>query len=270
MNFKDIIYEKKDHVAKITLNKPEKLNALSLNLMQELRTALDDIRDDGDVRCAILCASGDRAFSSGFDLEDVVADSTPGWEKLIRQNYETFMKIFQMDKPVIAAVNGYAVAAGVSLALICDMVVAADNAVFSEPEIRHFSLSPLLILPWLASNLKIAHYHYYTGDPIDARLAKELGLVTKVVPQAELMHEAEKMARRVANVPPFPVQLTKQSLRRTYEIMGMVNALDTHRMIDTVALTTWGLPEKDELINIMQTQGLKAFLHARDSRFKEK
>lgn len=269
MNFDSLIYEKKKHVALIVLNRPDKLNALSLGLMEQLRQALKLVDEDDDIRAVVLTGAGERAFTSGFDLEDVVADSTVSWEKLIRQNYDTFMQIWRLNKPVIAAVNGYAVAAGVSLAMICDIVIAADNAVFAEPEIRHFSLSPLLILPWLGNNPKIINYHYFTGDPIPAALAKELGLVAKVVPSAALQEEAWKMAQRIAKVPPFPVQLTKQSLRRTYEIMGMVNALDSHRMIDTIALTTYGLKEKEELIGIMQTQGLKAFLQARDGKFKE-
>jgi enoyl-CoA hydratase/carnithine racemase len=127
----------------------------------------------------------------------------------------------------------------------------------------------LLILPWFGTNRKLIHYHYYTGDNIDAALAEKLGMVAKVVPADQLQREAEKMAERIAKAPPFAVQMTKDSIRRTYEMMGMSNALDYHRVIDTLVLSAHGIEEKDHLLRILDKEGPKAFFEARDGRFRE-
>lgn len=269
MAYETILFEKNGHVATITLNRPHKLNALTSTTMAELSDSFAIVDKDDEIRAVILTGAGEKAFTSGFDLELVSADTTAGWEKLIRSNYDTLMQIWRVKKPVIAAVNGFAVAAGVSLAMACDIVIASEHAVFAEPEIRHVSMSPLLILPWIAANQKLINYHYYTGDPIDAALAEKLGMAAKVVPAAQLRSEAERMAQRIAMVPPFAVQMTKMSLLRTFEIMGMTNALDHHRALDTIVLSATGIEEKEHLNRVFQAEGIKGFLKARDGRFNE-
>jgi len=229
---------------------------------------MNRIDDDDNVKAVIITGAGEKAFSSGFDMENVKATGTVGWERLVRNNYDALMQIWRLKKPTVAAVNGYAIAAGVSLAMVCDVVIASDTAVFAEPEIRHFALSPLLILPWIGTNRKLINYHYYTGDPIDAALAEKLGMAAKVVPAADLQAEAEHMAHRIAMVPAFPLQATKDSLVRTYETMGIVSALDYHRVLDTLVLSATGIEEKDELLSILHNEGAKAFFQARDGRFK--
>jgi len=267
--YETILFEKKDNIAVITLNRPEKLNSITTVTMNELRDALRVINEDDDIKVGVITGAGEKAFSSGFDMELVTADGTVEWERLVRSNYDTLMDIWRLRKPMIAAVNGYAVAAGVSLALICDVVIASETAVFAEPEIRHFALSPLLILPWIGTNKKLIHYHYFTGDPIDAKTAESLGMAAKIVPADRLLAEAERMARRIAMVPAFPVQMTKETLRRTYEVMGMISALDYHRVMDTLVLSSHGIEEKERLLQTFQEGGIKAFLKARDGRFKE-
>jgi enoyl-CoA hydratase len=258
-----------DGVAVITLDRPDKLNALTPPMMAALGAALDQVHADRAVRAAVITGAGDRSFSTGFDLDglemptstDAIVDST-------RFNYETLMKVWNLRVPVIAAVNGYAVAAGMSLALICDITIAAESARFGEPEVRHFALSPLLLMPWLASNPKTASYLYYTGDTFDAAQAKELGLVSEVVPAAELAGRAMAIARRIALVPPFAVEMTKESLRRSHEIMGFSSALQQHRLLDTLLLSAHGIPERDRFFELMASGDMRAFLAARDGKFK--
>lgn len=269
VGYENVMFEKNEHIAKIILNRPSKLNSLCPDTMEELRAVIAEINRDEDIRAVILTGAGDKAFSTGFDMKATTAEGTVAWEKLVRANYNTFMSIWNLRIPTIAAVNGYAIAAGVSLAMICDVTIAAQHAVFGEPELRHFALSPLLILPWFGTNRKLIHYHYYTGDSIDAELAEKLGMVAKVVPADQLQAEAERMARRIAKVPPYPVQMTKESIRRTYEMMGMTQALDYHRVIDTLVLSAHGIEEKDELLRVLDTSGPKAFFEARDGRFRD-
>jgi enoyl-CoA hydratase/carnithine racemase len=245
------------------------LNALTPAMMTALGAALDEVHANRDIRAVVITGAGDRAFTVGFDLDglemptstDAILDSTRG-------NFDTLMKIWNLRVPVVAAVNGFAVAAGMSLALICDVTIAAESASFGEPEVRHFALSPLLLMPWLANNPKMANYLYYTGDTISAAQAKDLGLVSEIVPSAELMERAMVIARRIAMVPPFAVEMTKESLRRSYEIMGFSSALQQHRLLDTLLLASHGIPERDHYFDLMASGDMRAFLAARDGKFK--
>ena len=265
----DLTFEVEDGIAVLTLNRPDKLNALTPAMMTALGAALDEIHVDKAIRAAVITGAGERAFTAGFDLDglematrtDAVVDSTRG-------NLEILLKVWNLRVPVVAAVNGFAVAAGMSLALISDITIAARSASFGEPEVRHFALSPLLLMPWLANNAKVANYLYYTGDTVSAAKALELGLVSEVVPDGELRGRAMAIARRIALVPPFAVEMTKESLRRSYEIMGFTSALQQHRLLDTLLLAAQGIPERDHFFDLMASGDMRAFLAARDGKFK--
>lgn len=269
MSSAPLIYEQDGHVAIIRFNRPDKLNALTPAMMQELSRLLDQINADDNVRCVVITGAGERAFSVGFDLDGLqMPETTPDLTASVESNFRIILKIWNLRIPVIAAVNGFAVAAGSNLAMICDITLAAEQARFGEPEIRHGALSPLLLLPWFNSNPKMIHYLYYSGDTISAQEALGLGMVARVVPQEQLLDEAMRMARRIALVPPYAVQMTKDSLRRTYESMGFMNAQHMHRANDTLVLGSVGIPEKDRLFGLMESGDMKAFLDARDGPFK--
>jgi enoyl-CoA hydratase/carnithine racemase len=264
-----LIYEQDGHVAVIRFNRPDKLNALTPAMMQELGQLLDLINTDDDVRCLVITGAGDRAFSVGFDLDGLqMPETTPDLTAAVESNFRIILKIWNLRIPAIAAVNGFAVAAGSNLAMICDITLAAENARFGEPEIRHGALSPLLLLPWFNGNPKMIHYLYYSGDTVSAQEALGLGMVARVVPQEQLFDEAMRMARRIALVPPYAVQMTKDSLRRTYESMGFMTAQHIHKANDTLVLGSVGIPEKDRLFGLMESGDMKAFLEARDGPFK--
>jgi enoyl-CoA hydratase/carnithine racemase len=264
-----LIYERDGHIAVIRFNRPDKLNALTPAMMQELSRLLDQINADEEARCLVITGAGDRAFSVGFDLDGLqMPETTPDLTASVESNFRIILKIWNLRIPAIAAVNGYAVAAGSNLAMICDITLAAEHARFGEPEIRHGALSPLLLLPWFNSNPKMIHYLYYSGDTVSAQEALGLGMVARVVPQEQLFEEAMRMARRIALVPPYAVQMTKDSLRRTYESMGFMNAQYLHKANDTLVLGSVGIPEKDRLFGLMESGDMKAFLEARDGPFK--
>ncbi len=262
-------YEQDGHVAIITFNRPDKLNALSPALMQEFERTLDRVNADDELRCLVITGAGDRAFSVGFDLDGLqMPETTPDLTAATDYNFRTILKIWNLRIPAIAAVNGYAVAAGSNIAMICDITIASDRARFGEPEIRHGALSPLLLWPWFNGNPKMIHYLYYSGDTIDAQEALGLGMVARVVPHEQLLAEALRMARRIAMVPPYAVRMTKDSLRRTYESMGFMNAQYQHKANDTLVLGATGIPEKDHLFGLMESGDMRAFLEARDGPFK--
>lgn len=269
LQYETLLLEKDGGVAVLTLNRPERLNAFSGKMLEDLPRALDAVDQDPDVRCLVITGAGDRAFSTGFDLDGNEPEKrTDRLRDAIEKNFHLLLKVWNMKKPALAAVNGYAIAAGSNLAMICDVVVASDRARFGEPEVRHFALSPLMLQPWFNANAKMIHYLYYTGDTIGAEEALRLGMIAKVVPHEQLMAEAMRMAHRMAMVPAYTLQMTKDSLRRAYEIMGFMNALHYHRNNDTLVLGAVGIPEKDEYFELMARGDLKAFLEKRDGPFK--
>jgi enoyl-CoA hydratase/carnithine racemase len=275
LEFENLTYEARDGVAQITMSRPEKLNALSQELLADLRAVLDAITVDDEIHCVILTGSG-RAFSSGFDLTPPGRDAndenplrtTEGTTAMIKSNFDTLIRIWNLRQPVIAAVNGHAIAAGCDLALVCDITLASAEARFGEPENRHLALSPLMIGPYVGP-FKQMHEFYYTGDTVDAETAASWGIVNRVVPPEQLLAEAWRVATRIARVPSYSTFMTKSSLRRTYELMGFRQAQDQHRLHDTLVIGAVGIEAKDRMMTALREEGLKAFLELRDGPFRD-
>lgn len=262
----ELTYEKSEHVGVLTLNRPAVLNALTLSMLASLREVLDAVNADPDVRVLVITGAGDRAFSVGFDLsaDEAGPPRTDTFRAEVTSNFETFMRIWNLRVPSISAVNGYALAAGSNLALCCDITIASDRATFGEPEVRHYALSPLALMPWFSGNRKMMHYLYYSGDNISAQEALEFGLIAKVVAHDELLGEAMRMAARIAKVAPYAVQTMKDSVRQGYDIMGFTNAMRYHLLNDLSVMSAVGIAEKDELEALMASGDMKAFLARRD------
>jgi enoyl-CoA hydratase/carnithine racemase len=197
-----IAITKKDGVAVITLNRPEKLNALSPELLEDLIQALDEVAGDEAVRAVIITGAG-RAFSAGGDVEKDIAplrEKSPSeFNRYMGQAVVMYKAVMDMEKPVIAAVNGHAIGAGLDLAMVCDIRIAAEDAQLGEffvkmgltPEIGIYLMSRLI-------GLGKAKLLSLTGDLIDAREAERIGLVDKVVPPDRLMSSAEELAGKLA------------------------------------------------------------------------
>lgn len=268
--YQDLQVSVRDRVGWITINRPDTMNALRLITFQELERALGEHETDPEVRAVVITAAGTRAFSSGIDLQaDGLFPTSESWDNHTRYNSSVLQRVWYLDKPVITAVNGYALAAGCNLALMADMTIAAETAVFGEPEIRHGALAPVLILPWLMQ-MKAMHELYYTGDLITAAEAKGMGLVNRVVAPDQLEAETQRLARRIANAPAYALTLAKRSLRMTYDIMGFKGAQSAHRYVDTFLLDSHGLSERDRLLEILEKEGVRAFLRARDEAYGER
>ena len=239
--FTTIRYEADSAVATITMNRPDVANAQSSTMIDEIDAALDLADADDGVRVVILAAAG-KHFSSGHDLKALVAgDGDDPWiamretpegkfqhEKTMY--FERCLRIHDFRKPTIAAVQGSCVAAGLMLAAMCDLIVAADDAEFSNPVLRLTGAGvELLVEPW-ELGIRKAKEFLFTGDTIDAQEAWRLGLVNRVVPRAELEARTRELADRVALVPPVTAQTVKDTLNQTATLMGKRDALKYHFM----------------------------------------
>ncbi len=272
MALENIIYERRDAIAYLTLNRPDKLNALNAALVADLQDALDVVEADPEVRVAIITGAG-RAFSAGFDISPDPGSPSPHngspdlWRGHLKELIDTFMKVWNLPKPVIAAVNGYALGGACELVQVCDVKIASERAVLGEPEIRAGFGPPLLITPY-SVNLAAAKELLLTGDTVDAYEAARIGLVSRVVPHGQLMDECERVARKMCLMSQLGVKMTKVAVNRALENMGFLNAVSQNLELMTIFDTSTS-PEQEEFNAVAAEKGLRAALNWRDARFKE-
>ena len=204
--YQTILVERQKSVGIITMNRPERLNAMNLAMKQELAHALAELEADDAVRVVILTGAG-RAFSSGHDNDDPL-ENMPEFASLKEEQL-----LFTLDKPVIAAVHGYTLGDAMQQALLCDIIIAADNAVlgFIGPKVGGLCYGSFTVLPALVGRHK-ANELLFTCDQIDAAEAHRIGLVNKVVPQPELMAAALAMAEKIAQWPVASIKYTKRAM----------------------------------------------------------
>lgn len=220
MSYETLLTSVAGGVARITLNRPDVRNALSRTMVHEIATALDACERDADARVIVLSGAGDTAFCAGADLKGV---GDRGTTLQARESFSGLARILEamtrMRTPVIAQVHGYALAGGCGLAAGCDLVIASDDATFGLPEIK-IGLLPLMVMaPILrAVGRKRGLLMILSGDPVSAREAFEMGLVSRVVPRADLSTETMALARRLAELSPTAVGLAKEA---AYTIQDM-------------------------------------------------
>ncbi len=215
MAFATIIVETFGSVTRITLNRPERTNALNQAMLGEIGEALDGIERDKNIRALIVRGAG-TAFSSGFDLKEQMERRPQGieqWRPILRKDFDTIMRFWHCPLPTIAAVRGPCLAGACELALACDITIAADDAFFGEPELKFGAGIVAMILPWIVGP-KAAKEIILTGeDRIPAARAKEIGMVNRIVPVAEL----DETALRWHSISPRSIQIwsRKPSARST-------------------------------------------------------
>jgi enoyl-CoA hydratase/carnithine racemase len=268
MAYSIIVVEKLGPVARLTLNRPERANALNQTMLGEIGAALDAAEADADVRVLIVRGAG-TAFSSGFDLKEQMERQPRGideWRPLLRRDFDTVMRFWHFPRPTIAAVRGPCLAGACELALACDLTIAADDAFFGEPELKFGAGIVAMILPWIVGP-KIAKEIILTGeDRIPAARAKEIGMVNRVVPATELDAAALALAQHIAAIDPELVKETKRAINRAFEAQNMLQALEEALAID-LAIEGAGSPDKAQFMAIARRDGLKAALAWRDARF---
>jgi enoyl-CoA hydratase/carnithine racemase len=266
--FATITLEKIGPIARLTLARPERANALNAAMLTEIGTALDAIENDAGVRALIVTGAG-SAFSSGFDLKEQMERRPAGvdaWRPLLRKDFDTIMRFWHFPLPTIAAVRGPCLAGACELALACDITVASEDAFFGEPELKFGAGIVALILPWVVGP-KIAKEIILLGeDRIPAARAREIGMVNRVVASAELEETALAIANHIAAVDPNLVKETKRAINRAFEAQNMLEALEEGLAID-LAIEGAGSPDKAQFMEIARRGGLKAALAWRDARF---
>jgi enoyl-CoA hydratase/carnithine racemase len=267
MTYKTILYERDatDAFATITLNRPDKLNSMNLDLIEELDHALAAAIKDPKVNALIITGAG-RAFTTGYDLnsDDFELD-TEGWRDNITSNYEKLFNIYKAPIPVVAAVNGYALAGGLELMMCCDLAIAAEDAMFGEPEVRHASAPPALMMPWRVPMIHARHL-MYTGDMIDGREAARIHLVNKAVPRDQVMPEAVKLARKLARMPLPSIKFAKAALSHQQITAGLMSSW-TYNMETTASLHA--SEEGRRWMRMLKEMPLAEFLRIREAPFKE-
>lgn len=278
-DYQEILYTITNRVATITFNRPGKMNSWTVTMMREMMNALDEAERDEEVRAVVFTGAGEKAFSSGFDLSPTAVRDPAGLkfeEKNVVQHRNSMqgpldlaLRIWDLPKPTIAAVNGYCFAVATEVMQLCDIVIAARNAVFGEPEVRHHSGPAVMTTPWILGIHKAKEY-LLTGDSISADQAVELGLANKMVESEDLMAEAQRMGERFALVPPLAMAINKKAINRVWELHGLRQSLETTAdliaMVHGSALDT---PEWQALKKIQREGGSKAYIVARDKPFTE-
>lgn len=272
MAFQNVIYERRDSIAYVTLNRPDKLNAINGPLLADFQDAIDVAEVDPDVRVVIITGAG-RAFSAGFDITPDPGAPHPhkgspnGWRTHLQGLIDGFMKVWNLPKPVIAAVNGYALGGACEMVQVCDIKIASDRAVMGEPEIRAGFGPPLLVTPY-SVNLANAKELLLTGNTVDAHEAARIGLVNRVVPHDQLMDECERVARKMCLMSQLGMKMTKVAVNRALENMGFLNAISQNLELMTIFDTSTS-PEQEEFNAVAAENGLRAALDWRDARFRE-
>lgn len=264
-------HDRETGVCTITLNRPSALNAINTRMRLDLLAALDAAEADDSIAVLLLQAEG-RAFSAGDDLKEgfdrPISDHTPMRRRAgISLEVRVCLRIFDFPKPVIAAVQGYCLGAGCDLSLACDITVAADDLQIGEPELRQVSMPPTLLMPWLVG-MKKTKLLLLTGDMVGAEEAERIGLVSTVVPAAELRGRARALAERIARIPPDTLVLNKVALNRALELAGLREGVASGVEIGTLIQLTKTVDElqrRQEMVR--RAGGLREFLARRDAGF---
>ncbi|WP_460043587.1 enoyl-CoA hydratase [Pseudomonas sp. S2_H01] len=257
MSYTTILKEIQGRVALITLNRPEALNALNSTLISELNHALDELESNRDIGCIVLTGSA-KAFAAGADIKEMAELKYP--QIYLDDLFSDSDRVANRRKPIIAAVAGFALGGGCELALMCDFILAADNARFGQPEIK------LGVLPGMGGTQRLtravgkakAMEMCLTGRLIDAVEAERAGLVARIVPQAQLLEEALKVAQTIAAKSLPVAMMVKESVNRAFEV-SLAEGIRFERRVFHAAFAS-----ED------QKEGMAAFIEKREPTFKHR
>jgi enoyl-CoA hydratase len=276
-DYTNILYRTGDRIARITLNRPEKRNALSYGLRNELTDALRRAERDDDVSVVLIEGAG-PSFCSGYDITPDMSQRRPegGWvsdklfddwtDQFARSCVRDWLVIWDLLKPVVVKAHGYCLAGGTEILSMADIAFVADNAVIGYPPMRAQTTPDTMYFPWKMSMAR-AKYLQLTGNQVTGKEAAEMGWVAKSFPADRLDAEVDRELRALASIAPDMLAANKGSLNQAYEIMGMRTALN--QSWQWHALSARMRPNAGEFTRISQEQGLKAALAWRDAAFDD-
>lgn len=219
MEFKNTLYEKRDGMATITINRPQAMNAMNEETIPEILSRLEDAEKDENVRVIVITGAGEKAFCAGLDLKPMRDINVIKAVEMSRRGQKLTLAIEEVGKPVIAAINGYALGGGLELAMACDIRIASEKARIGQPEVN-VGLIPgwggTQRLPRLVGK-GIAKELIFTGKMIDAKTAERIGLINVVVPPDELMSTVEELTKVIMSKPPIAIRLAKELINSSIE-----------------------------------------------------
>jgi enoyl-CoA hydratase len=260
MSYQNLKVESRNQITYVTINRPDKLNALNMAVMEELRTAFTAAKDDKEIRVVILTGEGQKAFVAGADIGELSKHNTISAKEYTHKGQSVLDLIENLGKPVIACINGFALGGGCELAMACTMRLASDNARLGQPEVKLGIMAGYggtQRLPRLVGK-GIAMQMLLTADMISAADAHRIGLVNEVVPQADLIKRAEEIAAKIIANAPLAVQYTMEAVNHGME-MTLAEGLYLEATLFGVCCST---EDKNE--------GTKAFLEKRAANFSGK
>ena len=266
-NLGTIRFERRGRVGLLTLDRPERLNAISARMMDEVEAVLDAAADDDGLGAVVVCGAG-RAFCSGYDLKDDAATpaaNAQAWRARLERDLDFLLRFWNLPKPTIAAVHGYCLAGGCELAMSCDITIAEEGCRFGEPELKFGSVIVNMMMPWLAGPKLTKELLLSGDDRLSAERAERIGLVNRVVPTGTHVDEALALAERIAALDADAVVRTKAAINRGFEIMGLHEALRAG-LDAAVEIESMETPSRAEFKRRVREQGLKAALEWRDAR----
>jgi enoyl-CoA hydratase len=260
MNLENVLFEKKNSIAYVTVNRPKVLNALNMATMEELRSAFHEIKNDAAVRVVILTGAGEKAFIAGADIGELAKHDAVSGKEYTHRGQSVLNLIENLGKPVIACINGFALGGGCEIAMACTMRLASDTAKLGQPEVK------LGIIPGYGGTQRlprlvgkgIAMQFVLAGEMTSAQEAHRIGLVNEVVPAAELIPRAEAIAQKIIANAPLAVQYAIEAVNKGTE-MTLSEGLYLEAVLFGMACAT---EDKKE--------GTSAFLEKRQAEFKGK
>jgi enoyl-CoA hydratase len=219
MTYETLLLETRDHLARVTINRPDKLNALNAKAKSELKSLFEHLKANDDVSVVSLTGAGEKAFVAGTDIKELTELTTESGRAFSEGGQAIFNLIENLGKPVIAAINGYALGGGLELALACHLRIASENAKFGQPEVN------LAIIPGYGGTQRLARLvgkgrameMILTGEPIDAQEALRIGLVNRVVPPVELQTAAEAIAQKILSKGQIAIRMALKAINMTHE-----------------------------------------------------
>ena len=260
MNYENILFEIKNHIGQVTINRPDKLNALNGKTIDELDDVFDKIKNDSEIFVVVITGSGEKAFVAGADISELNKLDVISAKEFSEKGNRVFRKIETLDKPVIAAVNGFALGGGCELALACHIRIASENAKFGQPEVN------LGIIPGYGGTQRLARVinsaraleMILTGDMVSAEEALRIGLVNKIYPQSELLTKTFDLADKISSKGQQAIRFALKAVKSTDNI-SLTEGLAYEASLFALVCGTEDIKE-----------GTKAFLEKRKPSFKNR